>query len=569
MAYDLKISGGIIVDGSGRQGFRGDVGVSDGRVVALGAAPDAARRTIDAEGMVIAPGFIDIHTHYDAQILWDRMLTVSPWHGVTTAILGNCGFGIAPTRGEHRDLIVKTLEKVEGMSVNALRAGLGGWSFETFPQYLDLIERRGTGVNVAVYMGHTPLRLYVMGEDATERAATDDEIDAMCGLLKAGLDAGALGFATSHSVNHIGYGGKPVPSFFATPEETRRLAGVLATIKYGIVQVSSGGDVEFEHYRSFAQASGKPLNWSSLLTRRSHPEMHRDQLGRTNELRADGVPIYAQMSCRPLTLEFHFGEPFPMGRLAVFGPVMKADREGKKRLYADPAFRTAFRKVMSPGGATDGPTARLRATWPDVGISYCPENPSLEGRLLAEVARTQRTDAVDLALDLSLRSDFRCRFRISIANNDDNGIAELLRDDNTLMGLSDAGAHASQLCDACFSTHLLGYWVRERNAISLERAIEKLTSLPARVFGLADRGLLAPGRPADVVVFDPKTVGAGPLRRVSDLPAGENRLITDATGIRAVIVNGRILRENGSDAVSMEEPLPGALLRRGAAAPGT
>lgn len=257
-----------------------------------------------------------------------------------------------------------------------------------------------------------------------------------------------------------------------------------------------------------------------------------------------------------------------MGRLAVFGPVMKADREGKKRLYADPVFREAFRNVMSPGAATDGPTARLRATWPDVEISYCPENPLLEGRLLAEIARTQRTNAVDLALDLSLRSDFRCRFRIPIANNDDNGIAELLRDDNTLMGLSDAGAHASQLCDACFSTHLLGYWVRERGAISLERAIEKLTSLPARVFGLADRGLLAPGRPADVVVFDPKTVGAEPLRRVSDLPAGEDRLITDATGIRAVIVNGRILRENGSDAVSIEEPLPGALLRRGAAAPG-
>lgn len=566
MTYDLKIAGGTVIDGSGRPGYRGDVGITDGRIVALGAAPDLAPRVIDAEGMVVSPGFIDIHTHYDAQVLWDRMLTVSPWHGVTTAVLGNCGFGIAPTRREHRDLIVNTLEKVEGMSANALRAGLGDWSFETFPQYLDLIERRSTGINVAVYFGHTPLRLYVMGDAATERRATDDEIEQMCGILKDGLKAGALGFATSHSVNHIGYGGKPVPSFFASMDETRRLAGTLAEAERGIVQVSSGGEVEFENYRAFAEASGKSINWSSLLTRRSHPGMHREQLSRTNELRADGVPIYAQMSCRPLTLEFHFGEPFPMARLAIFGQVMKADRDGKKRLYADPTFRAAYRKVMSPEGETDGPTARLRATWGDVEISYCPDEPALEGRLLTEVARAQGAHAVDLALDLTLRTDLKSRFRIPIANNDSDGIAELLKDDNTLLGLSDAGAHASQLCDACFATHLLGYWVRERQAISLERAVEKLTSLPARVFGLADRGLLAVGRPADVVVFDPLTVGAGPLRRVADLPAGEDRLIVEASGIRAVIVNGRLLRDNGIDSLPADGPLPGTLLRNGVGA---
>ncbi len=565
MTYDIKIAGGTLVDGSGRPGVRGDIGMRDGRIVALGKAPDPAQRTIDAEGLVVCPGFIDIHTHYDAQILWDRMLTVSPWHGVTTAILGNCGFGIAPTRREHRDLIVNTLEKVEGMSVNALRAGLGDWSFETFPQYLDLIERRGTGINVAVYLGHTPLRLYVMGEAATERSATDDEIGRMSDILKAGLKAGALGFATSHSVNHIGAGGRPVPSFYATSEETRRLAGTLADAERGIVQVSAGGEVEFENYRAFAEASGKTLNWSSLLTRRSHPDMHRDQIRRTNELRREGVPIYAQMSCRPLTLEFHFGEPFPMARLAIFGPTMKADREGKKRLYADPAFRTAFRDVMR-GGESDGPTARLRATWGDVEISYCPDEPALEGRLLADAARERGVDAVDLALDLSLKADFRNRFRILIANNYDDGIVELLQDDSTLMGLSDAGAHASQLCDACFATHLLGYWVRERHAIGLERAVEKLTGLPARVFGLSDRGLLAVGRPADVVVFDPRTVGASALRRVADLPAGEDRLIAHAIGMRAVIVNGCLLRDNGTDALSTDGPLPGVLLRNGVAA---
>lgn len=563
MTFDLKITGGTIVDGSGRAAYPGDVGIVSGKIAALGNAPGAARRTIEAHGMIVCPGFIDIHTHYDAQILWDRMLTVSPWHGVTTAIIGNCGFGLAPTRASDRDLIVKTLEKVEGMSVNALNAGLGSWRFETFPQYLDLIESRGTAINVAVYMGHTPLRLYVMGADATERAAEDGEIATMCRMLAEGLKAGAIGFATSHSVNHIGYGGKPVPSFFAAPEETRRLAAVLGETDCGIVQISSGGEADFDHYRDLAEASHRPINWSSLLTRRSHPDMHREQLARTNALRARGVPIYAQMSCRPLTLEFHFGEPFPMGRLALFAPVMKADLAGKRRLYSDTGFRAAFRELMGARDGTDSPTERLRATWPDVEISYCPDEPALEGLLLSEAARRRGSDAIDLALDLSLAGDFACRFRLPVANNFDDGIGELLGDDNTLLGLSDAGAHAGQLCDSCFATHLLGHWVREKKAIGLERAVEKLTSLPARVFGLADRGLLAAGRPADLVVFDPATVGAGPLRRVRDLPAGEDRLIADAIGIEAVIVNGQVLREKGCDALPPEGALPGVLLRHG------
>ncbi len=566
MGYDIKITGGTIVDGTGAPGYTGDVGIRDGKVAALGDAPETAAHTIEAAGRVVAPGFIDIHTHYDAQIIWDRMLSVSPWHGITTAVMGSCGFGIAPTRPEHRGLIARTLEKVEGMSLEALTEGLGDWPFETYPQYLDAIETRGIAINVAAYIGHTPLRIYVMGEDATERAASEDEITRMADILREALEAGAIGFSTSESPNHVGYGGLPVPSRLAEFEEMRKLASVLAGSVPGIAQISAGGEIRFDHYKALAEASGRTVNWSSLLTRRSHPGLHTELLEKNNALLADGLPIYPQMSCRPLNLEFHFGAPFPMERLAIFKPVSAADRGALAGIYADPEFRAAFRREMSEDGGQDGPTVRLRATWYDTVISACDEEPELEERLIADVARERGIDAVDLALDLSLRSDFATRFRIPIANNIDEGIAELLRDPNTLLGLSDAGAHNSQLCDACFSTHLLGYWVRERGAISLEEAVRKLTTLPARVFGLSDRGLLAEGRAADVVVFDPATVAAGRLQRVHDFPAGAERLISEAIGMDAVIVNGVLLRAHGKDALDPDGALPGALLRNGSAA---
>src|SRR5829696_6708669 len=267
MTYDLKITGGTIVDGSGKPGYAGDLGIRAGKVVALGAADGAAAMTIDARGRVVSPGFVDVHTHYDAQILWDRMLSISPWHGVTTTVIGNCGFGVAPTRAIHRKLIMQTLEKVEGMSLEALEAGLGmSWPFETFPQYLDALEKRGSAINVAALFGHTPLRLYVMGEESTERAATADEIAAMKKLMREAMDAGAIGFGTSVSVSHNGYAGKPVPSRQATVEEMDALVSVMGELKRGLMQITIGRDFSTRHMAEVSRKYGVPVTWTALLS---------------------------------------------------------------------------------------------------------------------------------------------------------------------------------------------------------------------------------------------------------------------------------------------------------------
>jgi N-acyl-D-aspartate/D-glutamate deacylase len=561
MDYDLKIVGGTIVDGTGTAGVRGDIGVKDGRIVAMGRAAGEAVRTLDAPGRVVAPGFVDIHTHYDAQVFWDRMLTISPWHGVTTVLMGNCGFGVAPTRPAHRGLILRTLEKVEGMSLEALEAGLGlDWPFETFPEYLDAVEGRGAAINVAALVGHTPVRLYVMGEEAVERAATDDEIARMRAIVREAIVAGAAGFATSHAPTHVGYAGKPVPSRLAEFGEIRALAGALGELGAGVVQATAGPGLFFDEFAALARETGRPLTWTALLAGMLGPGSHRMMLERSVELLRAGVPVTPQVACRPLNFDFDLAEPFIFESLPVFQPISAADREEKKRIYADPDFRSRLRAALDGGFA--GP---FRASYGRMHVSLCPAHPELEERSLEDVARERGVHPVDLMLDLALESGLVARFRMAVVNFDEDEVAELLTSPDTVLGLSDAGAHANQLCDACFSTHLLGHWVRDKGVLALEEAVRMLTSRPADVVGIRDRGRLALGAPADVVVFDPATVGAGGLRRVRDLPAGADRLVADASGIEAVAVNGVVVREAGRDAVALDGPLPGRLLRGGAA----
>jgi len=552
--YDLLIRGGLLVDGSGAPGRRGDLAVRGGRIAALGEIAGTAERTIDAGGLVVAPGFVDIHTHYDAQIFWDRMLTISPWHGVTSVVMGNCGFGIAPTRPEHRDMIMRTLENVEGMSLEALNAGVGEqWPFETFPQYLDAIERRGTAINVGVLVGHTPVRMYVMGEESTEREATADEIESMRRIVLEALRAGAIGFATSKSITHVGWAGRPVPSRAAAAAEIETLAGCLGESGGGVLQATIGRGLFVKELAEIQKRIGRPVTWTALLAGMLGPDGHRKVLEETRELQRRGIEVVPQVSCRPLLFEFQFKAPFPLESLPEFKPVSAADLEGKKRIYADPAFRRALRERGGRGFA-----ARLE----DMVIADCPSDPALAERRLADVAAERGVGAIDLALDLALQSDLEARFRMAIMNTDERAVAELLTHPSTMLGLSDAGAHASQLCDACAPTHLLAHWVRETGVLTLEQAVRLLTSRSADVFGLCDRGRLAVGLAADVAIFDPQTVGCSPLRRVRDFPAGADRLVSDAAGIRAVIVNGAVIREDGRDQVDLEGPLPGKLLRR-------
>ena len=561
MTYDLKITGGTIVDGTGRAGFPGDLGIKDGKVVAMGKADGPATTTIDATGRVVAPGFVDVHTHYDAQILWDRMLSISPWHGVTTTVIGNCGFGVAPTKAIHRKLILQTLEKVEGMSLDALHAGLGeDWPFETFPEYLDAVEKRGSAINIAALFGHTPLRLYVMGEESTERAATQDEINSMKKLMREAMDAGAIGFGTSVSVSHNGYAGKPVPSRLAAVEEMDQLVSVMGELKRGLMQITIGREFSTRHMAEVSRKYGVPVTWTALLSYLYGPGGHRKQLDLAAEQRKSGAMVIPQVSCRPLNFEFTFAEPFIFDVMKFMNELAMADAKApgtRRRAYADPAWREKLRSEVTP---------LFQRWWDRVVIAWAPSHEELEEMPLAAAAAKLGKDPVDLALDIAIANDLQARFRMAVMNFDEKEVAELITDPNTIIALSDAGAHASQLCDACYSTHLLGHWVRERKVFTIEEAVHNLTQRPAEMFGITDRGVLAEGRPADVVVFDAKTVGPGPLKRVNDLPAGADRLVSQASGIDAVIVNGELIRRDNKDVFAANDKLPGRLLRSGRAA---
>ena len=558
MAYDLKITGGTIVDGTNRPRFAGDVGIRDGKVVALGNAPEEAARTIDATGRIVAPGFVDIHTHYDAQIIWDQLVSCSPWHGVTTVVMGNCGFSVAPTRPMHRDLIMRTLENVEGMSVTALRAGLGEeWPFETFPEYLDAIESRGCAVNVASLIGHTATRLYVMGEDSVQRAATADEVAAQRRIVAEAIEAGALGFATSKAITHVGYDGHPVPSRLAEFDEVFDIVGALGDAGKGMVQITVGRGLNHAEFARIAEATGRTVSWTALLSGVPGQD-YRDELAKAAAIRDRGLPVFPQVAVQPVQFEMNWMAPFIYEALRCFKVVSQADESGKKAIYADPEWREQFKERAGTGG-------KIGDRWARTEISYYPSDPSIEGRNVQELADAAGRDPVDVVLDLALDADLDMRILQDVLNHDRDAIEELIKDPNTVIGLSDAGAHASQLCDAKFSTEFLSTFVRERENFSLEEAVHMITKHPADVFGITDRGTLAEGRPADVVVFDAAEIGHLGKRRVNDLPGGADRLISDAKGIDAVVVNGTLIRQNGVDQVAPGSALPGALLRGGAA----
>jgi N-acyl-D-aspartate/D-glutamate deacylase len=556
MSQTTVIRGGTVVDGTGAPGQRADVAVSEGHVTEVGTNLKGDV-TVDADGCVVAPGFIDIHTHYDAQVFWDPALTPSCYHGVTTVVAGNCGFSIAPVKPADRELIAHTLEKVEDMNPASLIAGIP-WDFETFPEYLASIARRGTMLNFAAYIGHTPLRLYVMGDEAVGREATADEIATMSAMVAEAMDAGAAGFSTSFAQTHLGADGQPIPSRWAGREELDALCRAASQSGRGVVAVNGGDGLSFRDTYDLALGLERPVTFTAVLTAPNGAHLRAMEIHRAG--RARGANVWPQVSCRPLTFSMSMVEPFSLNTNPVFAELMPLTLEQRKAAYADPDFR---RRVIEQW--EKGKEVLLQPRWDAYEIMESTAHPELIGERIGALAERRGVHPLDVLLDITVdEPGLAVRVKALLANDDAEGVDMLLHEDHCTLGLSDAGAHVGQLCDAVLSTDLLGTWVRDKQKLTLEEAIHKLTKVQADLFGFRDRGVIRRDARADLVVFDPKTVAPGPVRRVADFPAGGERLTADQpSGMRHLFVNGTVVQRDGG---VVEESLgnrPGTLLTPG------
>jgi N-acyl-D-aspartate/D-glutamate deacylase len=533
MAHDLVIRGGTLYDGTGRPGETGDLAIDGERIAQLGGRAASGTREIDASGLAVAPGFIDPHTHYDAQICWDPNLTPSCWQGITSVVMGNCGFTVAPCRPEDRDRIMRMLTRVEGMSLDALRAGVD-WSWESFPEYLDAVEAGAPGLNVGVLAGHSAIRYFVMGDAATEREATADEIDAMRGQVREAMEAGALGFSTSMAPTHIGGDGKPVPSRLASDAEVLELSGVLAEYERGAFEIVTRDLIDVDVPIAVAKQSGRPVTFLGIV--------NEEQRRKLDAALADGHRVIAQTTCRPSSMEFRLDEMGLFDQLPSWQETAAHKGEPLRELLRDPAFRERFRRDVE--GDFEG-FRLFKGDWDGVSILTADE-PSLRkhiGSSVAALASERGRDPLETFFEVALEDDLAMQFGYTLAG--DEGRGPTLLDDDQMIGLSDAGAHLTLLADHAYTTHFLGRWVRERSLMPLEQAVRKLTQVPARFFGIPERGELREGWNADVVLFDPERIAPHEPELVSDLPGGSRRLVTRADGIEAVVVNGGVVVEGG------------------------
>jgi N-acyl-D-aspartate/D-glutamate deacylase len=558
MAHDLLIRNGLVVDGTGAPARRADVAVSGGVITEIGAPSPSARRSIDASDLVVAPGFVDHHTHYDAQICWDSTTSCSPWHGVTSVIMGNCGVGLAPCRPGEREVVAWDLVNVEGIPFEVLSAGVT-WDWESFPDFMAAAARRRSGVNLGFLAPLTPFRHYVLGEASSERAATPGETQQIAALLREAIAAGALGWSTSFGPQHVGYRGRPLACRLASREELVAYGRVLRELGRGAIELNLSdqpgvvSDLDYERIELLLDASGRPLTWLSLLHRDQQPSLCRETLARTAPLIARGAR--PQISARPLVARIELRNPFAFANLPEWKPAFNCAPAEQMQLYRRPEFRRAFRDSLDRGYFLPREVYFRRL---EVASVAAPALRSCVGRSIDAIARERGVDAVDAFLDVALEDGLETAFTIDSFNTDPDGVAELLRHPSTLIGLSDGGAHVDMLCDAGYPSYVLGTWVRERKSLSLERAVARMSSEPADFFGLADRGRIEVGKAADFAIFDPATVGSDkvPVMR-RDLPAGGRRMVMPARGIHFTVVNGEVLFENQEHSGA----LPGFVLR--------
>ena len=563
MPYDLVIKNGTVIDGSGLPRYRADVGVRHGRIVAIGRIRERGRDTVDADGQVVAPGFVDGHTHMDAQVFWDPLGTSSCWHGITSVVMGNCGFTLAPCAAADKHMVVRNLQRAEDIPPQAMEAGIE-WTWTTFPEFLDRLEALPKGINYSGYLGHSALRTYVMGERAFAEPATEDDLRAMERELRDAIRAGAVGFTTSRSPAHETPDARPVASRAAAWDEVRRLVGVMGDLNAGIFELAgegvdrAPGDPGLREYhvrlRDLAVETGRPITFG-VFSRRGVPDVWRAYLALLDETAAAGGRMFGQVHSRALSALLSFKTQLPFDRLPVWKELRALPLAEQRQRLRDPDLR---RRLVEASGARDsrrpvGTEARP-ADYDWLRVFDTVEGPH---RTVAEVARERGQHPAETMIDLALEKDLDLFFLQPIANEDQDHALELMRHPRTVTTFSDSGAHVSQLMDASLQTHLLSHWVRAKRAFTLEEAVRMLTLVPATLWGFADRGLVREGMAADLVVFDPDTIAAEMPEVVDDLPAGARRLVQKTRGVAATVVNGEVLLRDGKHTGA----LPGQLLR--------
>jgi N-acyl-D-amino-acid deacylase len=547
MAYDLLIKNGTVVDGTGAPRVQADVAIANGKIAEVGKIKDGAAKVIDAGGLIVTPGFIDPHTHYDAQIWWDDLVTCSSWHGVTTTVMGNCGVGIAPCKPAMREIAAWDLVNVEGIPFDVLKRGIT-WKWETFPQYIAAAAQQKLGINVGFLAPLTPFRHYVMGEESMDRAARPDEIKQIRQLIYDAVAAGAMGWSTSQAANHVGYQGRPLASRLASMDELVAYAGALKELGRGVIEFNLNvtgnfGDEDYRKLDALLTASGRPVTWLAVFVHN-----HKETLARVEPLvKRGGIP---QVSAVPVVRNVDLRTPGSFAALPAFKRVLNKPLEVMKKEYADPTFREEFRNNMS-----------LKVARPDlkrmrVEEVQKPELKPYEGKPLTQIAQERGVDLVDAFLDLAVADGIQTRFTDMPMSED--GMDSLLSDPRTMIGLSDGGAHVDAHCEAGYPTYMIGHWVRRKQLFSLERAVQLMTSNPADIFGVVGRGRLTPGMAADVVIFDYDQIDTKMRQhQIRDLPGGGARFVMTAQGINYTVVNGEVIYVDGKPTGA----LPGQVVR--------
>lgn len=559
---DVVITGGTVVDGTGAPARTADVAIANGQIVEVGRIDaSAAREHIDADGLLVTPGFVDIHTHYDAQLHWDPTASPASWHGVTTLMTGNCGFTLAPSKPEDLDWLLLMLSRVEGMSADALRAGVpftGG----TLAQFLAGLDGR-LGVNVGANVGHCAVRRYVMSDDASERAATEPEIAQMCTLVRSAFDQGAMGFTSSQLELHVAHDGRGVPSNHARPEELIALAAVLGEVGRGSIEfiprtfLNGYDDADRELVLAMARVSGRPVHLNTLTLLPHAPEGWSRSLEFAQTASDEGLEVHPMFATNRQGAHFSLDSTFLFDEMPSFRDTLTLPEPARSQRLRDRAVRDRMRKeIADPKGRS------FVFVWQVVAVEtvHRPEHESLIDRTVWDIAQEQGKDPLDAFLDLSLADDLQMQFVLAAPPSPKRQavVEALIKSPVVMAGSSDGGAHLLSFCGADFTTRLISEWTP--NVLSIEDAIARLTSIPARAYGISDRGRLEAGKAADVLLIDREHLGAGDTPRyVRDFPAGSGRYVVDATGYHSVIVNGETLLRDGADTGCR----PGVLLRPG------